>query len=59
MCIRDKITRADERWSQTEREVQSIKAEINTKVANIEETNRKTLEEKLKERCDDWERVQD
>ena len=57
--IEQKVTRADERWNQTEREVQSIKTEINTKVTNIEETNRKNLEEKLKETREDWERVQD
>ena len=51
--IEQKITRADERWSQTEREVQSIKTEINTKVTNIKETNRKNLEEKLKETRED------
>ena len=41
--IEQKITRADEIWSQTEGEVQHIKTEINNKVTNIEETNRKNL----------------
>lgn len=56
--IERKITEADERWSQTEREVQDFKAEISTKVTNIEETNRRNLEEKQREKREEWERMQ-
>ena len=48
--IEQKITEADERWRQTEREVHSFKAEVNTKVTNIEE--------KQKEAREEWEKVQ-
>ena len=48
--IEQKITEADEKWSQTEREVHSFQAEVNTKVTNIEEKQKETREE--------WEKVQ-
>ena len=39
----------DERCSQTEREVQGFKEEVNTKITNIEEHNRNKLEENRRE----------
>ena len=48
--IDQRITKADERCSQTEREVHSFQSEFNTKVTDIEE--------KQKEEREEWEKVQ-
>ena len=39
--IERRITEVDERWSQTEREVQDFKAEVSTKIKKMKETNKK------------------
>ena len=58
MVTKQQIMEVDEKCSQTGREVQEFKEVVNTKITNIEETNRTKLEEHRKETQEELGKVQ-